>query len=71
MSSSWPELDGDSRSHALRGNAVRDALRPLGRVRATRSVEDVIPTQSACHTRKTAIMVDRINHLRVHEWSQS
>src|SRR5262249_30080939 len=36
-----------SRSHALRGNAVRDAPRPLPRPPpATQSVEDGIPTQS-------------------------
>lgn len=34
------------RSHALRGNAVLDALRPVFRWVAMRSVGDALPTQS-------------------------
>ncbi|AHZ67622.1 hypothetical protein OU5_0543 [Pseudomonas mandelii JR-1] len=36
---------GTDRSHALRGNAAMDALRPLRNV--TRNVTGCIPTQSA------------------------
>ena len=53
---------GATRSHALRGDALSDALRPRYRTLGTQSVLRGVPTQSVGTSQRTALLCKRFAH---------